>query len=150
MKLSFNITLPSMPRYFKWTPSVKRCVLFCVLCLIVPPLPPGTDPSAVKINNNNNKIIKNYMLFSSHPCTLHVPPISYSSKWSAYNIWRDYKLLSTPDASVYYSPLLGLTTSFSFLLYDTLSWTRHKSINTSIYLSSQIVHRTVSANRWNS
>jgi hypothetical protein len=37
-------------------------VLFCVLCLfrllclIVVPLPPGTDPFAVKINNNNTKI----------------------------------------------------------------------------------------------
>jgi hypothetical protein len=26
-------------------------VLFCVLCLIVVPLPPGTKPFAVKINN---------------------------------------------------------------------------------------------------
>jgi hypothetical protein len=29
-------------------------VLFCVLCVIVVPLPPGTNPFAVKINNNNN------------------------------------------------------------------------------------------------
>jgi hypothetical protein len=29
-------------------------VLFCVFCLIVVPLPPGTKPFAVKINNNNN------------------------------------------------------------------------------------------------
>jgi hypothetical protein len=29
-------------------------VLFFVLCLIVVPLPPGTNPFAVKINNNNN------------------------------------------------------------------------------------------------
>jgi hypothetical protein len=28
------------------------CVLFCMLCLIVPPLPPGTNPFAVKININ--------------------------------------------------------------------------------------------------
>jgi hypothetical protein len=28
-------------------------VLFCVLCLIVVPLLPGTNPFAVKINNNN-------------------------------------------------------------------------------------------------
>jgi hypothetical protein len=43
-------------------------VLFCVLCLIVVPLPPGTNPFAVEINdddddddnnnNNNNKSIK--------------------------------------------------------------------------------------------
>jgi hypothetical protein len=31
--------------------------LFCVLCLIVVPLPPGKYPFAVKINNNNHKII---------------------------------------------------------------------------------------------
>jgi type IV secretory pathway component VirB8 len=31
------------------------CVI-CVLCLIVVPLPPGENPFAVKINNNN-KII---------------------------------------------------------------------------------------------
>jgi hypothetical protein len=29
-------------------------VLFCVLCLIVVPLPPGKNPLADKINNNNN------------------------------------------------------------------------------------------------
>jgi type IV secretory pathway component VirB8 len=29
-------------------------VLFCVLCHIVVPLPPGINPFAVKINNNNN------------------------------------------------------------------------------------------------
>jgi hypothetical protein len=29
-------------------------VLFCVMCLIVVPLPPGKNPFAVKINNNNN------------------------------------------------------------------------------------------------
>jgi hypothetical protein len=29
------------------------CVV-CVLCLIVVPLPPGENPYAVKINNNNN------------------------------------------------------------------------------------------------
>jgi hypothetical protein len=28
-------------------------VLFCVLCRIVVPLPPGTNPFAVRINNNN-------------------------------------------------------------------------------------------------
>jgi hypothetical protein len=28
--------------------------LVCVLCLIVLPLPPGENPFAVKINNNNN------------------------------------------------------------------------------------------------
>jgi hypothetical protein len=28
------------------------CVI-CVLCLIVVPLPPGRNPFAVKINNNN-------------------------------------------------------------------------------------------------
>jgi hypothetical protein len=27
-------------------------VLFCVLCLTVAPLPPGTNPFEVKINNN--------------------------------------------------------------------------------------------------
>jgi hypothetical protein len=29
-------------------------VIFCVLCLIVVPLPPGENPFAVKININNN------------------------------------------------------------------------------------------------
>jgi hypothetical protein len=29
-------------------------VLFCVMCVIVVPLPPGTNPFAVKISNNNN------------------------------------------------------------------------------------------------
>jgi hypothetical protein len=37
--------------YFVW------CVLFCVLCLIVVPLPPGSHPLAVKINNNKIIII---------------------------------------------------------------------------------------------
>jgi type IV secretory pathway component VirB8 len=32
-------------------------VLFCVLCVIVVPLPRGTNPFAVQINNNNNNII---------------------------------------------------------------------------------------------
>jgi hypothetical protein len=32
-------------------------VLFCVLCLTVVPLPPGRNPFAVKINNNNIKEI---------------------------------------------------------------------------------------------
>jgi hypothetical protein len=32
------------------------CGVFCVLCLIVVPLPPGTNPFAFKINNNNNNI----------------------------------------------------------------------------------------------
>jgi hypothetical protein len=30
------------------------CVV-CVLCLVVVPLPPGENPFAVKINNDNNK-----------------------------------------------------------------------------------------------
>jgi hypothetical protein len=29
-------------------------VLFCVMCLIAVPLPPGANPFAVQINNNNN------------------------------------------------------------------------------------------------
>jgi hypothetical protein len=29
-------------------------VLFCVMCLIVAPLPPGETSFVVKINNNNN------------------------------------------------------------------------------------------------
>jgi hypothetical protein len=33
-------------------------VLLCVLCLIVVPLPPGTKPFAVKINNNNKVMLK--------------------------------------------------------------------------------------------
>jgi Na+-transporting NADH:ubiquinone oxidoreductase subunit NqrF len=33
-------------------------VLFCVLCLIVVPLLPDKYPFAVKINNNNNKNMK--------------------------------------------------------------------------------------------
>jgi hypothetical protein len=43
-------------------------VLFCVMCLIVVPLPPGQNPFAVKINNNNNNnnkiIIRRICLFS--------------------------------------------------------------------------------------
>jgi hypothetical protein len=37
---------------------VLLCVMciVCVLCLIVVPLPPGENPFAVKINNNNNLI----------------------------------------------------------------------------------------------
>jgi hypothetical protein len=31
-------------------------LVICVLFLIVVPLPPAKTPSAVKINNNNNKI----------------------------------------------------------------------------------------------
>jgi hypothetical protein len=31
-----------------------RGVLFSVMCVIVVPLPPDTNPFAVKINNNNN------------------------------------------------------------------------------------------------
>jgi hypothetical protein len=37
------------------------CVI-CVLCLIVVPLPPGKNPSAVKINNNNISIYILYIL----------------------------------------------------------------------------------------
>jgi hypothetical protein len=35
--------------------AVLFCVMYviCVLCLIVVPLPPGKNPFAVKINNNN-------------------------------------------------------------------------------------------------
>jgi hypothetical protein len=33
------------------------CVV-CILCLIVVPLPPGENPFAVKINNNNNSILE--------------------------------------------------------------------------------------------
>jgi hypothetical protein len=33
-----------------------RCVYFCLLCLIVVPLPPGRNPFAVQLNNNNNKL----------------------------------------------------------------------------------------------
>jgi hypothetical protein len=32
------------------------CVV-CVLCLIVVPLPPGKNPFAVKVNNNNNNVM---------------------------------------------------------------------------------------------
>jgi hypothetical protein len=36
-------------------------VLFCVLCLIVVPLPPGKNQLAVRVNNNNNNnIITNF------------------------------------------------------------------------------------------
>jgi hypothetical protein len=34
----------------------ERGVVFCVLCLIVVPLPPGKNTSAVQLNNNNNNI----------------------------------------------------------------------------------------------
>jgi hypothetical protein len=36
--------------------SFDRGVI-CVLCLIVVPLPPGKNPFAVKINNNNEENI---------------------------------------------------------------------------------------------
>jgi hypothetical protein len=35
----------------------ERGVLFCVLCLIVVPLPPGETPFAVQLNNNTNNMI---------------------------------------------------------------------------------------------
>jgi hypothetical protein len=31
-------------------------MLFCVLCVIVVPLPPGVNTFAVKIRNNNNSL----------------------------------------------------------------------------------------------
>jgi hypothetical protein len=40
------------------------CVI-CVLCLIVAPLPPGKNPFAVKINNNNNM----YVFMNECVCT---------------------------------------------------------------------------------
>jgi hypothetical protein len=40
--------------------SVILCdVCYCVLCLFVVPLPPGKNPFAVKINNNNKNIYAN-------------------------------------------------------------------------------------------
>jgi hypothetical protein len=44
--------------------SFDHCVI-CVVCLIVVPLPPDENPFAVKINNNNNKIILGVV-----PCSL--------------------------------------------------------------------------------
>jgi hypothetical protein len=32
----------------------ESCVIFCVLCLIAVPLPPGENTFAVQFNNNNN------------------------------------------------------------------------------------------------
>jgi hypothetical protein len=32
----------------------ERGVLFCVMCLIVVPLPPGKNAFSVQANNNNN------------------------------------------------------------------------------------------------
>jgi hypothetical protein len=49
-------------------------VLFCVMCvirvlrLIVVPLPPGKNPFAVKINNNNNLIQFNSLDFDFMLC----------------------------------------------------------------------------------
>jgi hypothetical protein len=36
--------------------------IFCVLCLIVVPLPPGKTPFAVKISNKNINDIKNLLV----------------------------------------------------------------------------------------
>jgi hypothetical protein len=64
-------------------------VYFCVLCLIVVPLPPGKNPFAVQLSNNNNNnnnknnntetldfgVSRNVALFCIHlcvsPCRLH-------------------------------------------------------------------------------
>jgi hypothetical protein len=43
-------------------------VLFCVLCLLVVPLPPGTNPFAVKINNN--KIIRRRYRTTTQHCVI--------------------------------------------------------------------------------
>jgi hypothetical protein len=44
----------------------ERGVLLCVLCIIVVPLPPGTNPFAVKINNNNNNNNNKYLEHRRH------------------------------------------------------------------------------------
>jgi hypothetical protein len=46
------------------------CVI-CVLCLIVVPLPPGKNPFAVKINNNNIIIIINFKFLNQLSLTKH-------------------------------------------------------------------------------
>jgi hypothetical protein len=41
------------------------CVFYCIVLCIVVPLPPGTYPLAVNINNNNNKVRHYRCLFGA-------------------------------------------------------------------------------------
>jgi hypothetical protein len=43
-----------------------RYVYFCVLCLIVVPLPPCKNPLAVQLNNNNNNNNNKFMKYIWH------------------------------------------------------------------------------------
>jgi hypothetical protein len=44
---------------FVYCVSFDRCVILCdVCCLSVVPLPPGENPFAVKIDNNNDDILE--------------------------------------------------------------------------------------------
>jgi hypothetical protein len=54
-----------------------------VLCLIVAPLPPDKNPFAVKINNNNKKIIKESIAIKT---TVHQSGAQPNSKTSHTHI----------------------------------------------------------------
>jgi hypothetical protein len=56
-------------------------VLFCVMCVIAVPLPPGTNPFAVKINNNNGNVTgasRFHFVKTSEPTATVVPILQYT------------------------------------------------------------------------